>query len=98
MGDATDDPKYFKVDFQNSVIRMNELLKPGQFPEFLTQNPTVIRYENKNPLFLDMNRYDFTPDTLSVARGIALPLPGISDDLTGRLRDPVHPDAGAYEF
>lgn len=98
MTDATEDPAYFRVDFKNTLIRMAELLSPNQFPDFLIDFPTVTNYNYGSPLFLDADEYDFSLDTMSVARDIAVPLPGVTDDLLGQLRDIQYPDVGAYEF
>lgn len=89
---------YFQIDFQNSLIRMDQLLNSKRFPDFLEDFPSVVRYRTGEPLFKNSGEYDFMLDTTSVARGIGLPIPGIPDDLDGRPRDPAEPDAGAYEF
>ncbi|MBY5959887.1 hypothetical protein KUV50_17160 [Membranicola marinus] len=98
MSDATNDPSYFKVDFKNSVIRMDQLLEDKYFPDFLKDYPTVTNYKYGDPLFFDPGEYDFSLDTMSIARDLGQPLPGVTDDLIGRLRDIQTPDAGAYEF
>lgn len=98
MADATDDPAYFKISFKNSVIRMDELLSKKNFPDFLEDHPTVQNFSFRDPLFLDASNHEFSLDTLSVARDIGKPLPGLIDDLLGHPRDANSPDAGAYEF
>jgi hypothetical protein len=49
-------------------------------------------------LFLDLHKNDYHLDTASIADMKALPIPGISDDLDKKPRDPVKPDIGCYEF
>jgi hypothetical protein len=49
-------------------------------------------------LFRDALMMDFHLDTTSIAERRGIPVPGISDDLDGVLRDPVMPDIGCYEF
>lgn len=98
LEDVTDEPSFFKVDFKNSVIRMDQLLDSDRFPDFLTDHPTVVNYDFGDPLFQDVEHDNFALDTLSVARDLAAPLPGITDDLLGQMRNGSSPDAGAYEF
>jgi len=45
----------------------------------------------------DNLRYDFRLDSLSTARGRALPMPAYADDRYGRLRGDK-PDAGCYQY
>ena len=53
---------------------------------------------NEDPKFKrSVPPFDFSLDTLSVANGAALPLPGIKFDLKKVARDEVKPDIGAYE-
>lgn len=98
MLDATEDPDFFRVSFKNSLIRIKDLLDKDRFPQFLSDHPTVTQYEFGDPLFHDTENYDFSLDSLSVARDLARPIPGISHDLIGNPRDPVSPDAGALEW
>ena len=35
---------------------------------------------------------------MSIAEGMALPIPGIGIDLEGNMRDDVAPDIGCYEY
>ena len=57
-----------------------------------------MNYKYGNPLFHDVEKGDFSLDSLSIARHIARPIPGILDDIRGGNRDVTSPDAGAYEF
>lgn len=97
MVDATDDADFFRVDFKNSLIRVDELLGEKQFPNFLEDYPTVTNYQFGTPLFRDTENYNFELDSTSIARDIAVPIPGVTTDLVGNERDPISPDAGAYE-
>ncbi len=98
MIDATEDPDFFRVSFKNSLLRVQELLNKDRFPTFLADHPTLTRYEFGEPVFRDTEKYDFSLDSLSVAREIAKPIPGIDQDILGKNRHPVTPDAGAYEL
>lgn len=96
MDNATNDPSFFKVDFKNSIIRVDRLL--DSFPDFFKDHPSVVNFKYGNPLFHDVEKDDFSLDSLSVARHIARPIPGIVDDIRGHTRDITSPDAGAFEF
>lgn len=98
LADATEDPSYFRTSFENTIIRMDQLLNKSQYPDFLKDHPSVLHYQPGDPLFLDAGEYDFQLDSLSVARGVGRPLPGIDVDFYGKNRDPERPDAGAFEY
>jgi len=53
---------------------------------------------NEPPMFLDIRELDYHLDTLSAAEEAALPLPSITDDLDGNMRDATNPDIGCYEY
>lgn len=97
LADATDDPFYFRTTFENSVIRLDQLLNKDQYPDFLEVYSSVVRYQPGDPLFSNPGEYDFSLDSLSIAKGIGQPIPGVELDILGYDRDPVRPDAGAFE-
>jgi hypothetical protein len=95
-------PNLFQISMQHCIVKVDELLDPnkGGYPEFLqsTCNP-CLNPAFGTPLFVDPNaERDYRPDSLSVARGYAQPIPGIPNDLAGNMRNPVNPDAGCYEW
>lgn len=98
LADATDDPFYFRTSFENSVIRLDQLLNQDQYPEFLDEHPSVVPYQTGDPLFHNSGEYDFSLDSVSIAKEIGKPIPGVRLDILGNDRDPVRPDAGAFEY
>ncbi len=98
---ATRFPETYKGTFSNCYIRKTEPVEQSQFTNirWYEYNDSVfkqIRYDYEKNLY-----FDFTPDSVSPARGIADISVAFSYpiDLNGnsRLRDNA-PDAGAYEW
>lgn len=84
---------------EHSLIRIDELMDEGNFPEFMeTYTNESINRQRNDSLFADLGEFDFRPDTLSVLENKALPLPGIVTDLEGNDRDVATPDIGCYEY
>ncbi|MCB0558514.1 MAG: right-handed parallel beta-helix repeat-containing protein [Lewinellaceae bacterium] len=94
-------PSSFDIDFQNCIIRIDELLKQqdGLFADFLeNQCATCINATRDDALFAAPNEDDYHLDTLSIAEGRALPISGIEIDLEGNMRDGAAPDIGCFEY
>lgn len=93
----------FDVIFQNSVVKVQELLteRDNLYANFFEDicNP-CINGESMSPLFVDSDDDDYHLDSLSIAlefaRPIFFPRP-IPNDLEGKRRDGEMPDAGCYE-
>lgn len=93
-------PALFNVSMDHCVVRVTELLDPakGGYPDFFTTIcKNCVDGKSTQLLFEDPNEDDYHLDSLSIAQGIAFPLPGIQTDLEGNPRDPLAPDAGCYE-
>ncbi|HEX5625491.1 MAG TPA: hypothetical protein VFX48_05710 [Saprospiraceae bacterium] len=87
----------FKPNFQHSVFRVKELLKP--FPGFFADyTGNCHNYAFYDRLFRDLAKDDYHPDSLSIMEQKAFPLGGMETDLDGWPRDPVAPDAGCFEY
>lgn len=91
-------PGAFTQSFSHCLVRVDDLLDPGQWPDFLTGCDECLDYTFGQPLFRDLNEDDFHLDTLSIVEGKALPILGLGDDLEGHPRDPANPDIGCYEY
>lgn len=89
---------WFDYLFSHSVVRIEELLDDGQWPDFFNNCLDCIRFVSGNRLFIDQSQGDHHLDSLSIARGKAFPLTELPVDLDGVLRDPVAPDIGCYEW
>ena len=91
--DAPDEA--FDLAVEHSVVRSD---LAAERPEALAEACDACLFVNADStIFLNPAQDTFLLDTLSVARGIARPL-DVLDDLTGVVRDPEAPDAGAYEY
>ncbi|GAA5220797.1 hypothetical protein [Membranihabitans marinus] len=97
MQNGLEDPSFFKVKFSNSLIRAKDLISEDEYPNFFVDQPSNMNYENHEALFYDINNYNFSLDSLSVAKDKGMTIPEISDDLIGNQRDAL-PDLGAYEL
>jgi hypothetical protein len=81
----------FKVNVSNSLLRTQKSALQGNNNII---NPT---FTGKQRLFASESTQNFALDSLSPARSVATPIPAITDDIKGKLRD-AQPDIGAYEF
>ena len=88
----------FNYDFKNCIVRVKDLLKPENHPNFLTQCKDCVRTDGKSKIFKKPSDANYRLDTLSVAEMKALPISNILNDLEGKLRDVKTPDIGCYEF
>jgi hypothetical protein len=86
---------YFQYSFNNSVLRVSDLLKEEYFTQRIKDCYILA---NKDRLYVNEGKSDFRLDSVSVAKGIAKPIPGIVDDLIGNLRKMDKTDAGCYEY
>jgi hypothetical protein len=87
----------FEPFFQNCLYKIDELT--DEFPDFtMKYTKDCFNYFGFNKLFKDINNDDYHPDTLSVLEMKAIPLPNITTDLDGNIRDAVKPDIGCYEY
>lgn len=98
--DITDgaDPSFFKYNFQNCVVMVDELLEPEQFPNFFDNCSNCINVSRSDTLFLDIDENIYSLDTMSIALDKGNPIPFIDLDILGKLRDSNTPDLGCYEF
>ena len=98
---ATTDKNNFLYNFNNCIVRVKDLLKPDNTPDFLNNcknciNATTTAAGYK--LFKSTNTGDYHLDTLSLAHNQALVQKNIFIDLDSKVRDAMKPDIGCYEF
>lgn len=97
--DRLEDPAQFDYEFKNCIVRVKDLIKPTGFPDFPDHCQPCIFADAQDTIFVNVNQYDFHLDTLhSIANRYAIPVPGIDQDLDGKVRDVLVPDAGCYEI
>ena len=96
-------PELFDVKFQNSVVRVDELLeqRDGLYAGFFeTICTNCLNSTRTDPLFANADEDDYHLDSLSIAIGVAAPVIAPSPvlyDLEGNRRDQQNPDAGCFE-
>lgn len=89
----------FDVRMRNNIVVVDELLDPANFPAFFEMICNdCFEWTHSDTLFADISGNDYHLDTSSIAEMKAIPIPGITDDLDGKPRDPLFPDIGCYEF
>ncbi|MDR0363959.1 MAG: hypothetical protein LBH92_02940 [Bacteroidales bacterium] len=79
----------FNWSFDHSLLQTQRNLNESNF---------ITCWANEDPLFVNWEEYDYKLDTLSPALDRGKPLPNIQTDINGFLRNPQHPDLGAYEM
>ena len=88
-------PDQFQYSFTNSVLKVDDYQKDQYFQE---RNSNCIYMKRTDKIYVNENNSLFQLDSLSVARGIAVPIPTIQDDILGKIRKMVTPDAGCFEY
>ena len=91
------DPALFDYAFSNTILSVDDLLDPDNFPNFFDNCDNCINVNSLDSLFIDLDNYNYHLDTMSIAIDKALPFAPITDDLEGNPRD-SKPDIGCYEF
>ncbi len=93
------DPFIFDYDFQNCIVRVEELLdEDNGYPTFFNYCDPCQNADASDAVFVDPNEDDYHLDTLSIAEQRAVPITGLSIDLDGEMRDGGMPDVGCYEY
>lgn len=89
----------FNYTFDHCIVRLDEVLEPDNYPDFLTDcNGCINNSDRESALFLDIDDGDYHLDTLSIAEGMAEPIDGVLLDLDEVERDVTLPDIGCYEY
>jgi len=88
-------PDQFQYSFTNSVLKVDDYQKDQYFQE---RNSNCIYMKRTDKIYVNENNSLFQLDSLSLARGIAVPIPTIQDDILGKIRKMVTPDAGCFEY
>jgi hypothetical protein len=91
-------PGFFQFDFSHSLVRIEELLDPKQWPTFLEDCDQCLAFRVGDRLFRNQAEFDFRPDSLAVFRRKGFYIPDLPFDLDGVARDMVSPDPGCYEY
>ncbi|MFQ5447402.1 MAG: right-handed parallel beta-helix repeat-containing protein, partial [Saprospiraceae bacterium] len=93
------DPFSLSYSLSDCIVRVNDLTGPEQgFPDFFDHCDPCLNANPQDALFASINDDDYHLDTLSIAEGMAVPIPGILIDLEGTDRDAATPDIGCFEY
>lgn len=96
--DRTGVPGDFDYLLQNCIVRVRDLLRPNDNPNFFDYCAPCLNVASQDSMFISIPDKNFRLDTLgSKADRYAVPVLGIVTDLDGNPRDPAMPDAGCYE-
>lgn len=89
----------FDYTFDHCIVRLEEVLEPDNYPNFLTDCIGCINNtDRESTLFLDIEEGDYHLDTLSIAEGMAEPIGTVLIDFDEVDRDITLPDIGCYEY
>jgi hypothetical protein len=91
------DASFFKYSFENCLVQVQDLLKPNQFPYFFDNCTLCLNGQGEKDLFLNIEKYDYRPDTMAIVIDKGKYISGINRDIDFNLRD-ANPDIGCYEF
>jgi len=90
---------WLDILMHNNIVIVDDLVKSDQYPQFFTEFCIdCFEFVSGNLLFEDLQKDDYHLDSLSIAEQKAIPVPGITDDLEGGVRDVIMPDIGCYEY
>ncbi len=92
------DESDFNYLFDHCIVRVEDLLKEENHPDFFEQTNQTLNVDRDVVLFEDENEDEYRLDSLSVAEGLAKVNPLISIDLDNNTRDVSTPDIGCFEY
>jgi hypothetical protein len=91
-------PNNFNFLFKNCIVRVKDLTKTENTPDFFTKCTDCINAPSGSKVFKKPTEDNYHLDSLSIAFKKAKPIPAILDDLDGKRRDVNTPDIGCYDF
>ena len=86
----------FDVSFDHCAVRVDELLDADNYPNFFDNCTSCINLMSRDTTFVDINAYDFRPDSLSRFEGKAVPTT-TNTDILGNFRAEITSDLGCFE-
>jgi hypothetical protein len=92
------EPGFMNFSFDHCLVRVFDLLREQSYPDFMEDCNNCINYDLFEPLFVNLSDGNYRLDSLSIARGQARPLPGITLDIVENPRDTENPDIGCFEW
>ena len=92
------EPDFFNFNFNNCLVSVDELLEADAFPNFFNNCIDCMNVRGTDTLFFDLDNFNHSLDTMSLAIDLAQAIPGINTDIIGNPREASTPDIGCYEF
>ena len=99
MGESRDSTVLFDYYFYHCLLRTPSVADTTRFEQIIWETPDDSIQGKAHFRLIDEQNlsYDFRLDSLSTARGMALPVTGFNTDRNG-IRRKERPDIGCYEF
>lgn len=98
LSDANkDDPSNFNYQFDNCLLQVEDILQNNQYPFFFDHTINSLNGKGDENLFLDIEKYDYRPDTMAIVIDKGQYIAELLYDIDGLPRD-SNPDIGCYEF
>lgn len=92
------EPGFMDFTFDHCLVRVFDLLRENSYPNFMDECNNCLNYQLFEPLFLDLSNGDYRLDSLSIATGLANPIPNITTvDINENPRHTSAPDVGCFE-
>ena len=89
----------FNYSFEDCIVRVDELDdEEGNHTDFFDHCDPCLNATSGDVVFFDVDEDDYHLDTLSIAEGLAAPLPSILFDLEGNERAVDSSDVGCFEY
>jgi hypothetical protein len=100
MGETNDSTVAFNYYFQNNLLRTPVVSDSIRFVNVKWETPEDSVQGKQHFVLIDEDNliYDFHLDSLSTARGGAIPASAYCDDRNGIMRKDDAPDIGCYEY
>lgn len=92
------DMSYLHLNLDRIAYRIDTTQLDPIYTELIQSFPNNLVLNGRDTLFLHPDSLDFKLDTMSIARDKGVPIPGITLDKMGNVRDAMTPDLGCYEF
>ncbi len=91
-------PQGFDFQFEHCIVKVDELLNADEYPNFFDNCNNCINLQNSDTLFLNLDEFDLSLDTSSIAIDKGKEIPFIDLDILGNFRESNAVDIGCYEF
>jgi hypothetical protein len=93
-------PSFFDIQFEHCIVKLDQVLDQELYADFFESGicKNCINGTRDDTLFVSPSENAYYLDSLSIAEGMATPLPGITIDIDNNERDANMPDIGCCEY